>query len=224
MSICEWPPGERPREKLIDRGPAALSDAELLAIFLHTGSRGRTAVDLAREQLTAFGNLRKLLAAPVAEFCRQPGLGTARYALLQAALELSRRYLQASLSAGDALTSPDATRQYLSLQLAHHGNEVFAALFLDNQHRIIAWEELFRGSISSAQVHARVLVQRALQVNAAAIILAHNHPSGVAEPSAADRNITRQLKTALDLVEVRLLDHFVIGDGEAVSFAERGLI
>lgn len=224
MSIAHWPEAERPREKLLQRGPAALSDAELLAIFLRTGCAGKSAVDLARELLSAFGGLRPLLEASQDEFCRGLGLGSAKYAQLQAVLEMARRHLSASLESGDSLTSPDLVRRYLSAQLRHRSHEVFAVLFLDNQHRLRAFDELFQGTIDGASVYPREVVKRALAHNAAAVILAHNHPSGVAEPSQSDRRITERLKQALDLVGVRVLDHMVVGDGEVVSFAERGWI
>lgn len=222
MSIAQWPEAERPREKLLHRGPAALSDAELLAIFLRTGCAGKSAVDLARELLTEFGGLRPLLEASQEEFCRGLGLGSAKFTQLQAVLEMGRRHLSASLETGDSLTSPDLVRRYLVAQLRHLNHEVFAVLFLDNQHRLRAFEELFQGTIDGASVYPREVVKRALTHNAAAVILAHNHPSGVAEPSQADRRITTRLREALDLVAVRVLDHMVVGDGEVVSFAERG--
>lgn len=222
MSIAQWPEAERPREKLLHRGPAALSDAELLAIFLRTGCAGKSAVDLARELLTEFGGLRPLLEASQEEFCRGLGLGSAKFTQLQAVLEMGRRHLSASLETGDLLTSPDLVRRYLVAQLRHLNHEVFAVLFLDNQHRLRAFEELFQGTIDGASVYPREVVKRALTHNAAAVILAHNHPSGVAEPSQADRRITTRLREALDLVAVRVLDHMVVGDGEVVSFAERG--
>jgi len=224
MSIAHWPQAERPREKLLLRGPAALSDAELLAIFLRTGCAGKSAVDLARELLSVFGGLRPLLEASQSEFCRGLGLGSAKYAQLQAVLEMARRHLSASLESGDSLTSPDLVRHYLSAQLRHRTHEVFAVLFLDNQHRLKAFDELFQGTIDGASVYPREVVKRALAHNAAAVILAHNHPSGVAEPSQSDRRITQRLQQALDLVGVRVLDHMVVGDGEVVSFAERGWI
>jgi len=224
MSIAHWPQAERPREKLLLRGPAALSDAELLAIFLRTGCAGKSAVDLARELLSVFGGLRPLLEASQSEFCRGLGLGSAKYAQLQAVLEMARRHLSASLESGDSLTSPDLVRHYLSAQLRHRTHEVFAVLFLDNQHRLRAFDELFQGTIDGASVYPREVVKRALAHNAAAVILAHNHPSGVAEPSQSDRRITQRLQQALDLVGVRVLDHMVVGDGEVVSFAERGWI
>ncbi|MDQ2076706.1 DNA repair protein RadC [Marinimicrobium sp. ABcell2] len=222
MSIAQWPEAERPREKLLTRGPSALSDAELLAIFLRTGCAGKSAVDLARDLLVRFNGLRPLLEADQDAFCSGEGLGPAKYAQLQAVLEMGRRHLSASMTAGDLLTSPDLVRSYLSSQLRHRRQEVFAVLFLDNQHRLLAYEELFFGTIDGASVYPREVVKEALSRNAAAVILAHNHPSGVAEPSGADRRITERLQQALDLVGVRVLDHMVVGDGEVVSFAERG--
>ncbi|UCE89802.1 MAG: DNA repair protein RadC [Pseudomonadota bacterium] len=224
MAITDWPAAERPREKLLDKGATSLSDAELLAIFLRTGTRGRTAVDVAREALTEFGGLRALLGAPHGQFCAHRGLGTAKYAQLQAALEMARRHLAESLARGEALTDPGATRAFLTAQLRDHTYEVFACVFLDNRHQVIRFEQLFRGTINGTSVYPREVVARALQLNAAAVIFAHNHPSGVAEPSQADRQLTERLKSALGLVDIRVLDHFVIGDGEALSFAERGLL
>jgi len=223
-SIRDWPANERPREKLLARGPATLSDAELLAIFLRTGVSGKTAVDLARDLLQAWGGLRPLLESGQAEFCRHHGLGTATYAQLQAVLEIARRHLQEQLHREDALENPEATRHYLTSRLRHLGHEVFACLFLDNRHRVIAFEELFRGTIDGASVHPREVVKRTLHHNAAAVILAHNHPSGVAEPSRADIQLTRRLTEALALVDIRVLDHLVIGDSGGTSFAERGLL
>ncbi|HHH89599.1 MAG TPA: JAB domain-containing protein [Aliiroseovarius sp.] len=224
MPITDWPKDERPREKLLNRGAAALSDAELLAIFLRTGIPGRSAVDLARDLLREFGSLRALLGAPRERFCRQPGLGPAKYAQLQAVLEMGKRHLRAGLARDAALTDPAATRRYLRARLRDHVFEVFACLFLDNRHRVIRFEELFRGTIDGASVHPREVVRRTLEHNAAAVIFAHNHPSGVAEPSEADRRLTRRLQEALSLIDVRVLDHIVIGDGEAVAFSERGWI
>lgn len=224
MPITDWPDDERPREKLLQKGPLALSDAELLAIFLRTGVKGKTAVDLSRELLTEFGSLRALLESDFERFSRSRGLGTAKYALLQAVLEMARRHLKETLRRGSALTSPDLTRRYLAAQLRSHPHEVFAALFLDNQHRIIEFEELFRGTIDGASVYPREVVKKALSFNAAAVIFAHNHPSGIAEPSEADKHITQRLKQALSLIDIRVLDHFIVGDGEAYSFAEHGLI
>lgn len=224
MPITDWPLDERPREKLLARGAEALSDAELLAIFLRTGTRGKTAVDLARELLTRFGSLRALLEADLRQFCEGEGLGAAKYAQLQATTEMARRHLAETLRRGNALENPEDTRRYVSARLRDYPHEVFACLFLDNRHRVIAFEELFQGTINGASVHPREVVKKALAHNAAAVILAHNHPSGVAEPSSADRHITQQLVDALRLVEIRVLDHLVVGDGEAVSFAERGLL
>ncbi len=224
MPITDWPAAERPREKLLQRGPHALSDAELLAIFLRTGVKGKTAVDLARELLNEFGSLRALLEADFARFSRSLGLGSAKYALLQAVLEMARRHLKETLKRGSALSSPDVTRHYLISQLRGHAHEVFACLFLDSQHRIIQFEELFRGTIDGTSVYPREVVKKSLACNAAAVIFAHNHPSGVAEPSEADRHITQKLKQALSLIDIRVLDHFIVGDGAAFSFAEHGLL
>ncbi len=223
MAITDWPAEERPREKLIEQGSEALSDAELLAIFLRTGIKGITAVDLARQLLDGFGGLRELLKAEESQFCSHRGLGPAKYVQLQAVLEMARRYLFEAMQRGDVLSSPEETRQYLCNRLRDYHHEVFAALFLDQRHRVICFEELFTGTIDGASVYPREVVKKALQYNAAALIFAHNHPSGVAEPSSADKHITQRLKDALSLIDVRVLDHFVIGD-EVVSFAERGLI
>lgn len=222
MGIKDWPAAERPREKLLARGAGALSDAELLAIFLRTGLPGLSAVDLARQLLGEFGGLRPLLAADQRTLCAARGLGEAKYAQLCAALEMARRYLWETLSRGDALNSPAATRQYLQSRLRDAPREVFACLYLDSQHRVQAFEELFHGTLDAASVWPREVVRRCLAHNAAAVIFAHNHPSGVAEPSQADRRLTERLVAALALVDIRVLDHFVVGDGECVSFAERG--
>ena len=224
MSILDLPARERPREKLLHSGPSALSDAELLAIFLRTGTRGRSAIDLARDLLARFGGLRPLLAASREAFCAAPGLGDAKYAQLQAVLEMAHRCLGEELARTDVLTSPQQTRRYLGLRLQGHPHEVFACLFLDNRHRVIAYEELFRGTIDGASVHPREVVRRALHHNAAALILAHNHPSGVAEPSEADRQITLRLKEALALIDVRVLDHIVVGCNQTSSLAELGVL
>ena len=222
MAITDWPAEERPREKLLSRGAQALSDAELLAIFLRTGVTGLSAVDLARCLLDRFGGLRPLLEASKTDFCAAHGLGDAKYVQLQAVLEMSRRHLAAQLERGSALESPDSVRHYLAAQLRHEVREVFACLLLDNQHRVIAFQPLFFGTINAASVYPREVVRLALDRGAAAMILAHNHPSGVAEPSLADRQITEKLVQALGLIDVRVLDHMVVGDGEVVSFAERG--
>ncbi len=224
MSIANWPINERPREKLLMQGASSLSDAELLAIFLRTGCAGKSAVDLARELLQTFGGLRPLLEASEADFCKGLGLGRAKFTQLQAVLEMAKRHISATLKAGDALTSPDLVRQYLITELRHQQQEVFSVLFLDNQHRLLRYEALFYGTLDSASVYPREVVKKALAHNAAAVILAHNHPSGVAEPSQADERITERLKQALELVGVRILDHLIIGDGSVSSFAERGLL
>ena len=224
MAITDWPKEERPREKLLARGANSLSDAELLAIFLRTGVPGKTAVDLARELLDEFGSLNALLCADKTRFCQAAGLGQAKFSQLQAVLEMGRRYLYESLQRGDALSSPEATRHYLSSRLRHYHHEVFACLFLDNRHRVILFEELFNGTIDGAAVYPRIVVQKALQHNAAAVILSHNHPSGASEPSQADKQITQQIQSALALVDIRVLDHFIVGDGQPLSFAEKGLL
>ncbi|HWS02022.1 MAG TPA: DNA repair protein RadC [Gammaproteobacteria bacterium] len=224
MSIRHWPAAERPREKLLQRGPQSLSDAELLAIFLRTGTAGRNAIELGRDLIDQHGGLRACLDLPPARLKTCRGLGTATTALLLAALELGRRYLLADLQRGNALTNPEATRRFLQAQLRGYPHEVFACLFLDNRHRVIEYEALFRGTIDGASVHPREVVKAALGHNAAAVILAHNHPSGISEPSQADLHLTRRLREALGLVDIRVLDHLVIGDGEPVSFAERGLL
>lgn len=224
MAISSWPADERPREKLLCRGASALSDAELIAIFLQSGVRGKTAVDLARELLSGHGGLRGLLETDPRRLAQTRGLGTAKIVLLRAALELGRRYLAATLERANVLSNPRDTRDYLRARLRAYPHEVFACLFLDNRHRIISFDEMFAGTIDTAAVHPREVVKRALEHNAAAVILAHNHPSGVAEPSHSDLAITRRLKDALALVDIRLLDHLVIGDSESVSLAERGLL
>lgn len=222
MPITDWPEAERPREKLIANGADSLSDAELLALFIRTGMKGRTALDLARDWITTLGSLRGVLDASARELTALPGLGPAKFAELQAALELGRRHLATTLERHDVMSSPEATRHFLSSRLRGRRHEVFAILFLDNQHRLIAFEELFQGTLDACSVHPRQVVERALILNAAAVILSHNHPSGVAEPSGADRHITDRLRDALGLIEVRVLDHLVVGEGRPVSFAERG--
>lgn len=222
MAITDWPLAERPREKLLEQGAAALSDAELLAIFLRTGIAGIDAVSLARQLLQQFGGLKPLLAASQTEFCQARGLGEAKYVQLQAVLELSRRFLQQQLQRETVFSEPELVRKYLTHLLSHEQREVFVVLYLDNQHRMICAEPLFQGTIDASPVYPRIVVQRALKHNAAAVILAHNHPSGVAEPSRADRAITERLTQAMALVDIRVLDHFVVGDAQVVSFAERG--
>lgn len=222
MAITDWPEGERPREKLLERGAQALSDAELLAIFLRVGVKGKSAVALARDLVEHFGSLTRLFAAPRAEFECFSGLGPAKYAQLQAVLEMARRALAEEMRSRNALTSPAAVRDYLRLRLQGLGHEVFMAVYLDAQNRVLAAEELFRGTLTQTSVYPREVVKRALAHNAGGIILAHNHPSGVAEPSQADRWLTDQLKHALALVDVKVLDHFIVAGSSGVSFAERG--
>jgi len=224
MSIVDWPKGERPREKLLQRGAQALSDAELLAIFLRTGVTGKSAVDLARELLERFGDLTRLFATGEKEFCQVHGMGQAKYVQLQAVLEMARRALQEEMQVGDALNSPRAVRDYLQLLLGGRQQEVFVALFLDAQHRVIASEELFQGTLTQTSVYPREVVKRALHHNAAALIFAHNHPSGVAEPSQSDQLLTDALKQALQLVDVRVLDHFIVAGMNGCSFAEKGML
>jgi DNA repair protein RadC len=224
MSIRDWPAGERPREKLLALGAQALSEAELLAILIRTGTRGRSALDLARGLLIEFGSLRDVLTAEQDRVCAATGLGPTRYATFQAALELARRHYQQLMMTGSALSNPRATREFLRMRLRDLQYEVFCCVYLDNRNRVIVFEELFRGTIDGASVHPREVVKQALSRNAAAVILVHNHPSGVAEPSQADELITRRLKEALALVDIRVLDHLIVGDGVCESFAERGLI
>ena len=224
MHIHDWPALERPREKLLARGAGVLSDAELLALFLGSGLRGQDAVTTARGLLSAHGPLRVLLERSAAELAELPGLGPARACQLSAALELCNRYLAAGLERGEAMTDPSAAGRYFAQRLRGQPQEVFAALFMDTRHRALAFEELFRGTVDGAEVHPREVVRRALAHNAAAIIVGHNHPSGSAEPSAADRAVTARLKQSLALVDVRLLDHFVVGDGAPVSLAARGWV
>ena len=224
MAITDWPVDERPRERMLARGAEALSDAELVAIFLRTGVKGRSAVDLAREALRRFGSLTALFGASSADFCASPGLGAAKYVQLQAVLEMARRALKEKLAGGAALSSPQAVRDYLRLRLQALEHEVFVGVFLDAQNRLLAVEELFRGTLTQTSVYPREIVKRALGHNAAAVIFAHNHPSGIAEPSRADEMLTQTLRQALALVDVKVLDHFVVGSGAALSFAERGLL
>jgi DNA repair protein RadC len=222
MAITDWPRSERPREKLLQQGASSLSDAEILAIFIRCGLAGKSAVDVARDALTRSGGLRNLLTMSPSDLGDYRGIGLAKFVEFQAALELGRRYITERLQRGSALESPLQTRQLLALQLRDRPYEVFCALFLDNQHRMLKFSELFRGTLNSASVHPREVVVEALKHNAAALIIAHNHPSGIAEPSTADRQITSKLRDALGLVDIRLLDHFIVGDGEMASFAERG--
>lgn len=224
MSINDWPTQERPREKLLRYGTLSLSDAELLAIFLRTGVKGKTAIDLARSLLQRYGCLRQIAEAKVEDFCQEYGLGPAKYVQLQAALEITKRYLLETLQRQSVLKNPADTHRYLTACLRRYQHEVFGCLFLDNAHRVISFDELFHGTIHSAIIHPREVVKRALGHNAAAVIFAHNHPSGIAEPSDADCMITKKLQQALGLVDIRVLDHLIIGDGQIVSLAEQGVL
>jgi DNA repair protein RadC len=224
LPIREWPEGVRPREKLRDKGASALSDAELLAVLLRCGNRERNAIELAQEHIVAFGSLRELLTADWKQWSKKTGLGLPRYAPLQAALELARRHLRESLQLGSPLSAPDTTRRFLIAQLRDRPYEVFCVLYLDSHHRLIAFEELFRGTTDSAQVHTKEVLRQTLVHNASALILAHNHPSGVMEPSHADEYITKRIRDALALMDVRVLDHLIVGDGNCYSFAEHGLL
>ena len=222
MNIKQWQEADRPREKLLAKGPGALSDSELLAVFLGHGMAGLDAVSLARELLGEFGSLKQFFAASRSTFCQHRGLGMARYVRTQAVLELCRRCLQENLQRTTVFTEPAMVKNYLQYSIGMEQREVFMLLYLDSQHRLIKAEPLFFGTIDASPVYPRIVVQSALAHNAAAVILAHNHPSGVAEPSRADRAITERLSQAMALVDIKLLDHFVVGDAEVISFAERG--
>ncbi|HEV7820362.1 MAG TPA: DNA repair protein RadC [Burkholderiales bacterium] len=224
MAITDWPVDDRPREKLLTKGADALSDSELLAIFLRTGISGKSAVDLARDLLSRAGSLSALCTGSERDVCELPGMGRAKYAQLKAVLEISRRALREKLATGNALNSPSAVRDYLRMKLQALPHEVFVVLFLDAQNRVIGSEELFRGTLTQTSVYPREVVKRALHHNAGAVIFAHNHPSGVAEPSHADETLTQALKQSLSLVDVRVLDHFIVAGSGVLSFAERGLL
>ncbi len=224
MSILDWPKTERPREKLLAQGAVALSDAELLAILIRTGSRGKTALDISRELISKFGGLRQIIAASYEQFSKTLGLGVTKYVQIQAAKELASRYLKENIERSDAMESPQDVQRYLSSKLRSYPYEVFSCLFLDNRHRFISFKELFHGSINEAAVYPRELVRQVYQTNAAAVILAHNHPSGVAEPSEADKRITKDIQSILSAIDVRVLDHIIIGEGQMTSFASRGLL
>ena len=224
MSLSNWPSSERPREKLFNKGATALSDAELIAILLGTGTRGKTAIDLARELLNHFSNLSSLLAADFSEMQSIEGVGQAKFAIFQAIRELSQRSLLEDLCRGDALTSPSATKRYLQAVLGNQQQEVFWALMLDSQHQVLASEALSHGTIDAASVYPREVVKRCLKHNAAAVIFAHNHPSGALTPSESDKAITQKLKRALATVDIRMLDHLIIGHNRCCSMAELGLI
>ncbi len=224
MAISDWPESERPREKLVKNGAESLSDTELLAIFLRTGMTGKSAVDLARDLLKQFGSLTNLFTADQREFCLLPGMGIAKYTQLQAVLEMARRALNDDFKNRDIMDSPELVRDYLRLTLQNKQHEIFLGIFLDTKNRTIATEELFNGTLTQTSVYPREVIKRVLHHNAAAVIFAHNHPSGVAEPSHADKALTSTLKQALTLIDVKVLDHFIVGDGTTLSFAENGLI
>ncbi|MGZ3236062.1 MAG: RadC family protein [Burkholderiaceae bacterium] len=222
MAITDWPSDQRPRERLIKHGPKALSDAELLAVFLRVGVTGKSAVDLGRDMVGHFGSLNGLFSASLADFSVLNGLGPAKFAQLQAVLELAKRAIAEELQSGVTLNSPQAVKQYLQLLLGSKPYESFVVLFLDVKNRLIASEELFRGTLTHASVYPREIVKASLAHNAASILLAHNHPSGTSEPSSADQTLTQSLKQALALVDIRVLDHFIVAGPHVYSFAEHG--
>lgn len=224
MPITDWPAEDRPREKLLKKGEDTLTDAELVAIFLQSGTRGKTALDLARNLLNEFGSLNKLLRAPESRLIQEKGIGTARYAALKAAAEMGRRCIDEPVVIGQPLTNSKLTRQFLANRLRHHQNEVFACLFLDNHLRLIHFEELFHGSINQASIYPREIVRQGLAHNAAKLILAHNHPSGEPTPSQADKDATRLIKQALALIDIDVVDHVIIGNPDTYSFAEMGYL
>lgn len=221
-SLACWPDKEKPREKLLNKGATSLSDSELLAIFLRTGIAGKNVIELSREIIHHFGNLKKLFSATEKEFCQIKGLGRAKYVQLQACLEMSQRHIEEQITRQDAMQNPSQVKRYVQARLMAKTNEVFAVIFLDNQHHVLAFEELFFGTVNTSSVHPRVILQRCLAHNAAAVIITHNHPSGVAEPSLSDIDITQTLKRALALIDVRLLDHLVVASHQVTSLAERG--
>jgi DNA repair protein RadC len=224
MSMAGWPLPERPRERFLAHGAASLSDAELFALFLGPGARGQSALELSRDLLARFGRVSRVLAAAPAELAAVPGLGPAKSAQVAAVMELARRALSEEMRARDSLVSPAAVRGYLRLRMQHLSHECFYCVFLDAQNRVVAAEEMFRGTLTQTSVYPREILKRALHHNAAALILAHNHPSGVAEPSIQDQALTRTLAEALSLVDVKVLDHFIVAPGACLSFAERGLL
>lgn len=224
MTIANWPTSDQPREKILLRGAKNLSEAELLAIFIRTGVRGKTALDIARELLSEYGSLKKLFNTDPEQLLKQPGFGKAKYAMIKAAIELGCRYLEEEIPRGKPLTNSQLTKRFLSHRLQDYPHEVFACLFLDIQNCIICFEELFFGTLSEASVYPREVVKRGLKHNAAKIILAHNHPSGNPLPSQADQEITHILKQALALVEINVIDHVIVGNKETISFAEVGLL
>jgi len=224
MAITDWPINERPREKLLTKGADSLSNAELLAIFLRVGIRGKTAIDLARELLSHFGSLKALLSARESEFCKFPGMGPAKYVQLQASLEISKRYFHDEMHEAEIFNNPAACKRFLHSALAAKKHEVFACLFLDTQHKILAFEELFTGTLDCASVYPREVIQKVLDIGAGAVIFCHNHPSGSLKASEADIQLTQRLTKALDLIDVRVLDHMIVAGQHVMSFAEQGLL
>ncbi len=224
MAITDWPAAERPREKLIELGAQALSDAELLAIFLRVGVVGKSAVDLARDLLIQFGSLNGIFAATEHELSQVHGIGSSKYVQLQAIFEMSRRALNEQLQQRDVLASPQAVRDYLVLKLGSYTKEAFLVLFLDTQNRLLATEEMFSGSLSETSVYPREIVKRVLHHNAAAVIFAHNHPTGNVKQSQADELLTKQLQQALALIDVKVLDHFIVAGNNTLSFSHTGLL
>ena len=222
--LKDWPSSEKPREKLLTQGATSLSDAELLAIFLRTGVKGCHVVDLARQLLTSFGSIAAIYQASADEFCQVRGLGMAKFVQLQACLEMSKRFLAEEITNGQALTSSQASKDFLISQLRNETQEVFAVLFLNNQHQVITFKRLFYGTINASAVYPRIVVEKAIKHHSSAVILAHNHPSGVAEASPADKNITQQLSQALGLIDIRVLDHMIVAGHQCYSFAEHGLL
>lgn len=224
MSIKEWPAQERPRERLLSLGAEALSDAELLTIFLRTGTQGKTALDLARDALLKFGSLREVLSAKQNDFCDIDGFGPAKFAQLQATIEMSKRCFFEQIKEERLIDSSDACKDFVLRALKHQSHEVFACLFLDTQHKVIHFEELFQGTLNAAYVHPREVVRKVIEYNASAIVLAHNHPSGCTSPSKSDHRITQQIQSAVKLIDVRVLDHLIVGNNKVYSFAEHGEI
>jgi DNA repair protein RadC len=224
MSIKDWPEDERPREKLLKYGSHSLSDAELLAIFLRVGTRGQSAIELARSLIQHFGSLNQLMSASASQFCAHPGMGPAKYTQLQATLEMSKRCFQNEIQDSCVITSPEATHNFLRSAILHKNYEVFGCLYLNSQHQVLSFEELFKGTIDSASVYPREVVTRVLDNKAAAVIFCHNHPSGSPKPSQADIALTKRLIDALSLIDVRVLDHMIVAGSEVTSMAELGLL
>lgn len=222
MPITDWPKDDRPREKLLHLGEKYLTDAELIAIFINNGVRGQTALDIAKELLKEFGNIKQLLSAPKKSLLQKCGIGNAKYAALKAALELGRRYLTVNIDLGEALNSSHKTKQFLSDRLRENKNEVFACLFMDNHFRFLSFEELSQGTINETHIYPREIIKRALTHNAAKVILAHNHPSGLASPSAMDKETTQIIQQGLGFIDVDVIDHIIIGEDDYFSFADHG--